>query len=222
MKPLPLRLINTWLPGIWIRRLLLAALALTSWCATAHGQDTLPAPLKQEGFAARQVGGGLLTWYGFEIYAASLWTADGEFAGLGADLRQPVAFSLWYRRSFSRERLIEITVKGWSEFNLATPQQQALWTAQLAKIWVDTTPGANLTTVVMPGGETRFYNAERRLGSIADPAFGPAFLGIWLDERTRGTRLEHLRTALLGQSSKNKSTAPCTQHGAAAQSKPCP
>lgn len=219
MNPLPLRLYETRLWGSWIRRSVLAAAVLTLWCAAAHGQYALPAPLQQEGFAARQVGGGLLTWFGFEIYSASLWTPNGEFAGLGADLRQPVAFSLWYRRSFSRERLIEITVTGWSEFNLATPEQQARWTAELAKIWVDTTPGANMTTLVMPGGETRFYNAERLLGSIADPAFGPAFLGIWLDERTRGTRLEGLRTALLGQN--NKNTAPCKQR-AGAQTKPCP
>lgn len=161
----------------------------------AHGRLTLPAPLQSEGFEARLVGGGLLTWFGFDIYDASLWTPDGRFHGFAG---QPIAFSLWYRRGFSRERLIDITQNGWTKFRLATPQQQAAWSAQLRRIWLDTHAGANMTTLVLPAGETRFYNAERYLGSIHDAAFGPAFLSIWLDPQTRGTRLEKLRTALLG------------------------
>lgn len=182
------------LPGT----LAIAAALLAAWC-TAWAGHSLPLPLTQEGFSARQVGGGLLTWFGLDIYEASLWTVDGTFTGL-APLAQPTALSLWYKRGFSRERLIEITQSGWTEFNLAGAQQQERWSAQLAKIWVDAEKGSNMTALVMPGGETRFYSAQRHLGSVADPAFGPAFLGIWLDERTRGTRLENLRTALLGHS----------------------
>lgn len=177
----------------------LMAFVLSAACLAASAEHSLPPPLKQEGFAARQVGGGLLTWFGFEIYEASLWTTDGEFAGLDR-LQQPTALSLWYRRGFSRDKLIEITQNGWTEFQLATPQQQERWSAQLEKIWVDTTKGANMTALVTPGGETRFYSAQRYLGSVGDPSFGPAFLGIWLDARTHGTRLENLRTALLGHS----------------------
>lgn len=181
-----------------LQKFLIATMLLAAWC-TAWAEHSLPAPLKQEGFAAKQVGGGLLTWFGFEIYEASLWTTDGNFAGYDK-LQQPTALSLWYRRGFSRDRLIEITQNGWTEFNLATPLQQERWSAQLAKIWVDTEKGSNMTALVTPGGETRFYNAQRFLGSVSDTAFGPAFLGIWLDERTHGTRLEYLRTALLGHS----------------------
>ena len=70
-----------------------------------------------------------------------------------------------------------------------------------------------MTTVVLPGGETRFYDAQRYLGSIADPAFGPAFLRIWLDERTRGTRLEGLRKALLGSSAAARADCVRTMQG---------
>jgi len=181
-----------------LQKLLIAAALLAGWCA-AWAEHSLPPPLKQEGFAARQVGGGLLTWFGFEIYEASLWTIDGNFTGL-PNLQQPTALSLWYRRGFSRDRLIEITQSGWTEFKLATPLQQERWSAQLAKIWVDTEKGSNMTALVTPGGETRFYSAQRYLGSVSDAAFGPAFLGIWLDEQTHGTRLESLRAALLGHS----------------------
>jgi hypothetical protein len=182
----------------WLNRIAIATALLVGWC-TAWAEHSLPAPLKQEGFAAQMVGGGLLTWFGFEIYEASLWSTDGNFAGVDK-LQQPTALSLWYRRGFSRDRLIEITQSGWTEFKLATPLQQERWSAQLAKIWVDTEKGSNMTALVTPGGETRFYNAQRFLGSVSDAAFGPAFLGIWLDAQAQGTRLENLRTALLGNS----------------------
>lgn len=207
MKALPLRS-----RGHWLNTLAIATALLAGWC-TAWAEHSLPAPLKQEGFSARLVGGGLLTWFGFEIYEASLWSTDGNFAGVD-DLQQPTALSLWYRRGFSRDRLIEITQNGWTEFNLATSLQQERWSAQLAKIWVDTENGSNMTALVTPGGATRFYNAQRFLGSVSDAAFGPAFLGIWLDARTHGTRLEKLRTSLLG----NSDAASCKN---SAQRKPC-
>lgn len=218
MIPQPLRSAQKRSCGSGIGKSLVAALLLTA-AGASYGQYTLPAPLKAEGFDARQVGGGLLTWFGFEIYDASLWTPSGEFELGSPEPQPPVAFSLWYHRSFSRERLIDITQNGWTEFKLATPQQQAAWSAQLAQIWVDTQDGSNLTTLVLPSGETRFYNAQRYLGSIHDAAFGPAFLSIWLDPRTRGTRLENLRTALLGLD-KNNGAAACARAGTA-QSKTC-
>lgn len=208
MNALPLRSSRHWL-----NRIVVAAALLAGWCA-AWAEHSLPAPLKQEGFEARQVGGGLLTWFGFEIYEASLWTPDGNFTGLDK-LQQPTALSLWYRRGFSRDRLIEITQNGWTEFDLATPLQQERWSAQLARIWVDTEKGSNMTALVTPGGETRFYSAQRFLGSVSDAAFGPAFLGIWLDARAHGTRLENLRIALLGRSD----AASCKN---SAQRKACP
>ena len=184
----------------WVAFWLLAgSIALST---AAFAEQVLPAPLLQEGFKAKRVGAGLLTWFGFDIYEASLWTTDGDFANFDpvADAQRQIAFSLWYRRSFSRDRLIEITRTGWTGFGLASKEQQQRWTAQLTPLWEDVSKGSNMTTVVLPGGETRFYDAQRYLGSIADPAFGPAFLRIWLDERTRGTRLENLRKALLGNS----------------------
>jgi hypothetical protein len=213
MNAVSLRSLNSWIARMTIAAALLAA------CAAAAAEHSLPAPVRQEGFAARQVGGGLLTWFGFEIYEASLWTTDGEFSGVGK-LQQPTALSLWYRRGFSREKLIEITQNGWTEFKLATPQQQERWSAQLERIWVDTTKGANMTALVLPGGETRFYNAQRYLGSVSDAAFGPAFLGIWLDAQTRGTRLEHLRTALLGRSHA-ASSHPASSHPAPSHPASC-
>jgi Chalcone isomerase-like len=175
----------------------LLGLMLASYAgfACTAAQAVLPAPLVAEGFEAQRVGVGLLKWFGLDIYEAALWTPDGTFADTFAV--EPVAFTLAYRRSFSRDRLIDITRTAWSELALANDEQRARWSRELATIWTDVRKGSNLTTLVLPSGETRFYDADRLLGRIDDPAFGPAFLRIWLDARVADTALGDLRADLL-------------------------
>jgi hypothetical protein len=173
------------------------ALASCGGSVIAAAQASLPAPLVAEGFNAQRVGVGVLKWFGLEIYEAALWTPDGTFAGAFTD--EPVAFTLSYRRSFSRDRLIDITRTAWQELALADEEQQQRWARELTTIWADVRKGSNMTTLVLPSGETRFYDAERLLGRIDDPAFGPAFLRIWLDARVADTALGDLRADLLNR-----------------------
>ena len=180
----------------WLRIVAITVASCASG-ALAAAQSVLPPPLVAEGFEAQRVGTGLLKWFGLEIYEAALWTPDGTFSGAYAE--EPVAFTLSYRRSFSRERLIDITRTAWDELALATDEQQQRWSRELATIWVDVRKGSNMTTLVLPSGETRFYDADRVLGRIEDPAFGPAFLRIWLDARVAGTALGDLRADLLSR-----------------------
>jgi hypothetical protein len=183
----------------------IAAIVLAGFtsAALAATQNALPTSLVAEGFAAQRVGAGTLKWFGLDIYDAALWTPDGTFSGSYAE---PVAFTLSYRRSFSRDRLIDITRTAWRELALADEVQRQRWSGQLATIWIDVRKGSSMTTLVLPTGETRFYSADRMLGRIDDPAFGPAFLSIWLDERVADTALGNLRADLLNQRSLSKTS----------------
>lgn len=172
-------------------------LAAHAGLACGAAQAALPPPLLAEGFEARRVGVGMLEWFGLDIYEASLWTPDGTFADSFA--AEPVVFTLAYRRAFSRDRLIDITRTAWRELALASDEQQTRWSRELGAIWVDVRKGSHLTTLVLPSGETRFYDADRLLGRIEDPAFGPAFLRIWLDARVADTALGRLRAELLNE-----------------------
>jgi Chalcone isomerase-like len=180
-----------------LMRIAVLACVLGTGAASAASPSPLPQPLIAEGFSAQRVGAGTLKWFGFEIYDAALWTPDGTFANTFS--AEPVAFTLWYRRGFSRERLIEITRSAWTELRLANAEQQQRWSEQLAGIWLDVRKGSNMTTLVLPNGETRFYDSQRLLGRVEDPAFGPAFLMIWLDARVADTGLGELRASLLNQ-----------------------
>jgi hypothetical protein len=172
--------------------ILLIFLALAGEIAHA---STLPEAVARGPYAWQRVGGGDLRWLGMHIYEASLWTADGRYTGLEAG--KPVALSLWYRRDFSRDELLRITSTAWKLLGEPARPQQQEWLAALGRIWSDVARGHNLTAVVVPGRETRFYDHQRPLGSIDDPQFGPAFLAIWLDPRSV---VGDLRVQLLGGS----------------------
>jgi len=151
---------------------------------------TLPPAIHSAGLDLKPVGGDELSLYGFRVYHASLWAPSGRY-----EPGQPAAFNLLYRRGFSRERLVEITLSTWTKLGVGTDAQRKAWAASLRHIWHDVAKGDMLAAVVIPGRETRFYNATGLLGRIEDKEFGPAYLGIWLDEKTL---LPDLRTSLLG------------------------
>jgi hypothetical protein len=168
-------------------------MVILSLAGSATHAARLPDPVARGSYALRQVGSGTLRWLGMQIYEASLWTPDGRYQGLAQG--QPVALSLWYGRNFSREELLRITGTAWQLLGETSLPQQQRWLGELRGVWLDVAKGHNLTAVVVPGGETRFYDQQRLLGRIDDADFGPAFLAIWLHPRSA---VGDLRVALLG------------------------
>ncbi|MCM2311225.1 MAG: chalcone isomerase family protein [Steroidobacteraceae bacterium] len=155
--------------------------------------STLPDPVVEQGYPLRKVGAGELRWLGFPIYDASLWTSTGRYSGRGAG--ETVALSLWYQRSFSRAELLRITEIAWKKLGQPDVAQRERWLNVLLREWTDVAPGDNVTAVVTPDGPTRFYDQRGRFAQVDDPAFGPAFLAIWLDPRSV---VSDLRLQLLG------------------------
>jgi hypothetical protein len=172
------------------RPLVLLGLWLAAAVASA---STLPDSVVERGYPLRKVGAGELRWLGFPIYDASLWTSSGRYSGFGPG--ETVALSLWYQRSFSRDELLRITETAWKKLGQPDAARRELWLAELRRQWTDVGPGRNITTVVTPSGPTRFYDQGGRFAQVDDPAFGPAFLAIWLHPRSV---VSDLRLELLG------------------------
>ena len=172
------------------RPLVLLGLWLAAGMASA---STLPDSVIDQGYPLRKVGAGELRWLGFPIYDASLWTSTGRYSGFGPG--ETVALSLWYQRSFSRDELLRVTETAWKKLGQPDAAQRELWLAELRRQWTDVAPGRNVTTVVTPNGPTRFYDQGGRFAQVDDPAFGPAFLAIWLHPRSV---VSDLRLELLG------------------------
>jgi hypothetical protein len=164
------------------------------WLAAAMASaSTLPDSVIDQGYPLRKVGAGELRWLGFPIYDASLWTSTGRYIGFGPG--ETVALSLWYQRSFTRDELLRVTETAWKKLGQPDAAKRERWLAELRGQWTDVAPGHNVTTVVTPNGPTRFYGQGGRFAQVDDPAFGPAFLAIWLHPRSV---VSDLRLQLLG------------------------
>jgi hypothetical protein len=145
-----------------------------------------------------EVGSGELRWFGLEVYEARLLTGGGQYDGMAAS--GPQALEITYRRNISRDQLVRTTEREWDrlarELGLDTPMPVSGWLTELGAIWPDVTPGDRIVALVEPAGPTRFYGNDGLLGTVEDPRFGPAFLGIWLHPETRDA---DLRAQLIGE-----------------------
>ena len=100
----------------------------------SRGATGLPAACPKE--PRKKVGGGQLSWLGFDIYDASLWTGSGRYEGFGPG--QKVALSLWYQRSFTVDELLGITEKAWTRWVATCLGQSRL--ASLRVLWSTSRP----------------------------------------------------------------------------------
>ncbi len=181
------------LPLPYFRSMTLVLAAAAALLGQPAHASNLPDGVLRGDYDLQRVGAGELRWLGRPIYQASLWTPAGHFTGYAPG--EPVALSLSYQRKFSRDELLRITSTAWRLLGSTPPDQSERWLAALRTFWSDVGPGDNVTTVVVPGQATRFYDHRGYMGKIDDPEFGPAFLSIWLDSRSV---VGDLRVQLLG------------------------
>ncbi|WP_161866657.1 chalcone isomerase family protein [Pseudomonas yangonensis] len=167
---------------------LLLTLLLASTLVQANNQAGWREQLPQ----ANLVGSGDFSWFGFSVYNAKLWSPSRQ-----VDFTQPFALELTYRRSISRETLVDTSLDEIRRIN-GQPldrEQQDDWTQQMRQAFVDVSDGTRITGVFLPEQGCRFYVDGKLQHVIDDPEFARAFFSIWLDPQTRSPKL---RTALLG------------------------
>lgn len=135
----------------------------------------------------RKVGEGEFRWFGLPIYKASLW-AD-EQVSRDRLFGSRLLLTLEYDRTISKQRIVDTTLGEWKRVSDKQLERQRRWADLMLGILPDVRPGDRLSSLVIPGEETRFFLDDTEIGRIDDPDFGPEFLAIWLDRKTRSNRL---------------------------------
>lgn len=155
----------------------------------------IPQPIVKELPSARLAGEGLLRWFGFRIYQARLYV--GESYDKAKPLQEPIALELTYKRNFDSQSIVQSSADEIDSLGLGTESQRAQWSTQMANLFPDISEGDRFAAIWTTAGQTLFVHNDRPVGEISDPAFGPAFFAIWLDERTSAPAL---RALLIGKS----------------------
>ncbi|MCG8381579.1 MAG: chalcone isomerase family protein [Gammaproteobacteria bacterium] len=131
------------------------------------------------------------SWFGLKVYDIALWWSADNY-----DNSEKAALTIRYLRDIPADNLIAETRKQWHQQGKVTVAQETAWSQRLKQLWPDVSKGDVLTVYVESGQESLFYANDQPLGSVADSAFGPAFLSIWLSDRAKYPKL---REQLLGQ-----------------------
>jgi hypothetical protein len=171
-----------------------AALSLAPIPASAaDGSAVQPLPESVRALAPGLAvqGEGNVRWFGLPIYHSWLWSPAG-----GWRENERYALEIRYARHITGEQLAERSIDEMRHIKVGTDQQHQQWRQAMQKTFPDVQDGDRLIGLATPGAATRFFMNGKPIGDIDDPAFGPAFFGIWLSP---ATSRPDLRRMLLGQ-----------------------
>ena len=170
------------------RRACVVSLAALGAGAAAGAWANVPAGgLQGELQGQQRVGQARLRVWGFEVYDARLWAADGFEPARFAEHR--FALELSYLRNFKGADIAERSIQEMRGIGDFRDEQAQRWQAEMAQVFPDVARGDRITGVYAPQAKARFYFNDAWRGEISDPAFAPLFFGIWLSPRTSQPRM---------------------------------
>ena len=143
---------------------------------------------------ARLVGQHRLTYWGFEVYDASLW-ANAPFASQDW-AKQVLGLELRYLRDFKGADLAQRSIDEIQGQRPLSPAQQQSWLATLQALMPNVRAGEHITAIYSPDKGIQLLHQDRLLGELRDAEFAQRFLGIWLATETSQRKLrQHLLAA---------------------------
>lgn len=176
----------------------IAACAILAGASCLFVLKTQAAPVPPELLAALPAaslsGQATMSFWGFDVYQATLWVAPGFVDSAYA--QSTFALELAYLRDFKGA---DIAKRSLTEMRRQAPldnAQQARWEGQMQALFPDVKAGDRITGVHQPGSGAAFWSNGRLLGEIRDTAFAKLFFGIWLSPQTSEPKM---RQALLAQ-----------------------
>ena len=132
-----------------------------------------------------------MTYLTFPVFDATLYAPGGVYSE-----DKPMALKLLYLRNLKGRDIARSSVEQMRRQGGHSEAKLAVWGEAMASIFPDVSKGATLTGVRHADGSARFYQQDKVIGRIADPAFGRAFFDIWLGPKTSQPGL---RKQLLGE-----------------------
>jgi hypothetical protein len=126
----------------------------------------------------------------WELYKAELFGSRASYTFNDEQL----ALKITYYRDIDKNDLIEATAEQWQHIGV-THQNIPKWLDELATIWPNIKKNDMLIVTRNKDNSASFFNDKGLLGTVKDPAFGNAFLNIWLSEKTTRPKL---REKLIG------------------------
>ncbi len=188
-------------PSPWLLKTIysiaIGALLLSASSAFSPANAT-PAPVEviQAVNGARSLGQSRLVVFGFNIYDAKLWAADG-FSAVKYETEH-FALELRYLRNFSGSMIAERSLKEMRRLGSISDEKAAQWLESMKKTFPDIKKGDQLLGIHRPDGSASFVLNGKPIGELKDKEFTRLFFGIWLNPKTSEPKM---RGELIGAAS---------------------
>jgi len=158
------------------------------------------APKNQLLSGYNHIGGGLMKVIFWQVYQAEFYAKFTDNQQYFDANTFPQALKLNYLRDIDKEELVDATADQWQYLKMESTKQTQ-WIKRLTAIFPNIKEGDAITLIVDEYKISTFYVSDkhsknRQLGIVDDVKFGPAFLAIWLSEKTSRPKL---RRKLLGE-----------------------
>lgn len=174
-----------------------AALAsLLALCLLGHANAQPPAKPELAGLqGALPTAPARMTFWGFELYDARLWTLPGFEAQRFA--AHNFALELGYLRRLDGQAIARRSLDEMRRVGSFSDSQAQNWLAQMRELFPDVRAGDRITGVHKVGEGAEFWFNGQRRGLVADPRFAELFFGIWLHPNTSAPELRQRLLASL-------------------------
>ncbi len=172
------------------RRIFLS-LVTVSFCGLSDnlfGQDNSSSPqnfkyLQEHLRTPRLVGKGNYTYWGFDVYYASLWASESALKPLDW-AEQRLALDLLYLRDFDGKDIAKRSIDEISKQSPLYEDKASAWLKTLERLFPNVHKGESLTGVFIPNLGAQFFFNGKPIGGINDLELAKRFFAIWLSPQT--------------------------------------
>lgn len=134
------------------------------------------------------IGQGKYTYWGFDVYNASLWSSEATIHP-EQWVNQPIALELQYLRDFNG---VDIAKRSIDEMHTQDPLVKSkadIWLETLEKIFPNISKGQTLVGIYIPKVGAKILYENALIGEINDPELVKRFFDIWLSPKTSAPTL---------------------------------
>jgi hypothetical protein len=153
--------------------------------------SALPISSAQPISSFKLIGKGVLKYYLWDVYEASLFSESGKI-----NAKEEFALVLRYFLNLKGEKIAERSIEEMKGVGCTDSLKHEGWLLEMKKLFPDVGPGVSLKGVKHSESRASFYKNDQFLGEIDDDKFAECFFNIWLSEKTSEPEL---RQQLLGE-----------------------
>ena len=129
------------------------------------------------------IGQGKYTYWGFDVYNASLWANEASLVP-EQWANQRIALELQYLRDFNGVDIAKRSIDEMHAQNALSKSKAGIWLKTLEGIFPNVAKGQSLTGIYIPNAGAQFLFDNTVIGEIKDTELSKRFFDIWLAPQT--------------------------------------